>query len=126
LLALPKALVNVNMFIRTYLLRPYVNRALSLSRRHSFGTKSFSPSRRGAIAADIEQGKEDGELHPEADPELLIDTIFGALFYRLLFRSAPLNERFVEELVCQVFRGVRVQAEPLTPASNARPVQNRN
>jgi hypothetical protein len=25
---------------------------------------------------------------------LLIDTIFGAIFYRLLFRSAPLNERF--------------------------------
>jgi hypothetical protein len=44
-------------------------------------------------------------------------TIFGAIFYRLLFRSAPLNERFVEELVRQVFRGVRVQAEPLTSAS---------
>jgi AcrR family transcriptional regulator len=73
-------------------------------------------ARRDAIAADIERGKEDGELHPDADPELLIDTIFGAIFYRLLFRSAPLNERFVEELVCQVFRGVRVQAEPLTPA----------
>jgi hypothetical protein len=73
-------------------------------------------ARRGAISANIERGKEDGELQPDANPELLIDTIFGAIFYRLLFRSAPLNERFVEELVCQVFRGVRVTAEPLTPA----------
>jgi Tetracyclin repressor-like, C-terminal domain len=71
---------------------------------------------RGAIAADIERGKENGELHPHADPQLLIDSIFGAIFYRLLFRPAPLNETFVEELVCQVFRGVRGQAEPLTPA----------
>jgi Tetracyclin repressor-like, C-terminal domain len=73
-------------------------------------------NRRVTIAADIERGKEGGELHPDADPELLIDTIFGAIFCPLLLRSAPLNERFVEELVCQVFRGVRVQAEPLTPA----------
>jgi Tetracyclin repressor-like, C-terminal domain len=35
-------------------------------------------ARRGAIAADIERGKENGELHPDADPELLIYTIFGA------------------------------------------------
>jgi hypothetical protein len=43
LFALPKALLNVNMFIRTYLLSPPVNRALSLSRRHSLGKKDFSP-----------------------------------------------------------------------------------
>jgi Tetracyclin repressor-like, C-terminal domain len=70
-----------------------------------------------AIAADIERGKEDGQLDPDADPELLIDTVFGAIFYRLLFRSAPLNERFVEALARQVFRGVRVQAELPTSAS---------
>jgi Tetracyclin repressor-like, C-terminal domain len=71
--------------------------------------------RRAAIAADIERGKEDEELNPDADSELLIDSVFDPIFYRLLFRSAPLNERFIEELVCQVFRGVRIQAEPLTP-----------
>jgi hypothetical protein len=75
------------------------------------------PPRRTAIAADIERGKEDRELYPDADPELLVDTVFGAIFYRLLFRSAPLNERFVEELVRQVFCGVRVRAEPLAPTS---------
>jgi AcrR family transcriptional regulator len=74
-------------------------------------------ARRAPFVADIERGKEDGELHPDADPELLVDTVFGAIFYRLLFRSAPLNERFAEELVRQVFRGVRVRAEPLTPTS---------
>jgi hypothetical protein len=116
LFALPKALVNLNMFIRTYLLSSPVNRALSeLAVLRSLFDQQIR-ARRGAIAADIERGREDGELHPDADPELLIDTIFAAIFYRLLFRSAPLNERFVEELVSQVFRGVRVQAELLTPA----------
>jgi AcrR family transcriptional regulator len=72
-------------------------------------------ARRAAIAAQIERGKEDGELHPDADTDLLVDTVFGAIFYRLLFRSAPLNERFADELVHQVFCGVRIQAEPPTP-----------
>ena len=75
-------------------------------------------ARRAAFAAEIERGKEEGELHPDADPELLVDTVFGAIFYRLLFRSAPLNERFVEELVRQVFCGATVRAEPPTPAFN--------
>jgi AcrR family transcriptional regulator len=73
-------------------------------------------ARRAAIAGDIERGKEEGELHPDTDPELLVDAIFGAIFYRLLFRSAPLNERFVEALVRQVFRGVKVLAEAPIPA----------
>src|SRR5438270_9932952 len=48
--------------------------------------------RRAANAADIERGKASGELVAEADPELLIDAVFGAIWYRLLFRSAPLTE----------------------------------
>ena len=48
-----------------------------------------------------------GELRADVDPEILIDSLFGALYYRLLFKSAPLTEQFGEELVRQVFRGAK-------------------
>ena len=70
----------------------------------------FIRHRRAANAKDIERGKASGELTSDADPELLIDAVFGAIWYRLLFRSAPLTEQFGIDLVTQAFRGVRTRA----------------
>jgi AcrR family transcriptional regulator len=64
--------------------------------------------RRAADAAEIERGKANGELVAEADPELLLDAVFGGIYYRLLLRSAPLNEQYGKDLVKQVFNGVKV------------------
>jgi AcrR family transcriptional regulator len=63
--------------------------------------------RRNATIADLQRGKEAGELRSETEPELLNDAIFGAIYYRLLLRSGPLTRRFGEELVEQVIRGHR-------------------
>src|SRR6201987_1885876 len=63
--------------------------------------------RRNATIADLQRGKDAGELLPEAEPELLNDAIFGAIYYRLLLRSGPLTRRFGENLVEQVIRGHR-------------------
>jgi AcrR family transcriptional regulator len=63
--------------------------------------------RRTATIADLQRGKNAGELRWEAEPELLNDAIFGAIYYRLLLRSGPLTKRFGEELVQQVIRGHR-------------------
>src|SRR6201993_2914940 len=60
--------------------------------------------RRNATIADLQRGKNEGELRSETEPELLNDAIFGAIYYRLLLRSAPLTRRFGEELVEQVLR----------------------
>jgi AcrR family transcriptional regulator len=72
--------------------------------RQQFFDRWVSP-RRTATIADLERGKDAGELRSEAEPELLNDAIFGAIYYRLLLRSGPLTSRFGEELVEQVFRG---------------------
>lgn len=64
--------------------------------------------RREKIIASIEHGKATGELRPDTDPELLIDALFGAIYYRLLFKSAPLTERYSDELLDQVLCGVRL------------------
>src|SRR6201987_4913904 len=63
--------------------------------------------RRTATIADLERGKNAGELRPETEPELLNDAIFGVIYYRLLLRSDPLTRRFGDELVEQVIGGHR-------------------
>ena len=63
--------------------------------------------RRTATIADLQRGKDAGELRSETEPELLNDAIFGAIYYRLLLRSDPLTRRFGDELVEQVIRGHR-------------------
>jgi AcrR family transcriptional regulator len=63
--------------------------------------------RRTATIADLQRGKNAGELSSSTEPELLNDAIFGAIYYRFLLRSGPLTRRFGEELVEQVIRGHR-------------------
>ena len=63
--------------------------------------------RRTATIADLQRGKHAGELWSEADPALLNDAIFGAIYYRLLLRSGPLTRPFGEALVEHVIRGHR-------------------
>ena len=63
--------------------------------------------RRNATIADLQRGKDAGKLRLETEPEVLNDAIFGAIYYRMLLRSAPLTRRFGEELIEQVLRGHR-------------------
>src|SRR5258708_4214822 len=70
-----------------------------------------------ANAADIERGKTSGELASDADPELIIDAVFGAIFYRLRFRSSPPPQEFIHTLVSQVFRLARPRPDQATTRS---------
>jgi AcrR family transcriptional regulator len=74
--------------------------------RQQFFDRLVSP-RRTATLADLERGKNAGELRSDTEPDLLNDAIFGAIYYRFLLRSGPLTRRFGEELVEQVIRGHR-------------------
>jgi AcrR family transcriptional regulator len=65
--------------------------------------------RRNATIADLQRGKDAGELRSETEPELVNDAIFGAIYYRFLLRSTPLNRRFGEEVVEQVICGHRLK-----------------
>jgi AcrR family transcriptional regulator len=64
-------------------------------------------ARRTATAADIEEGKQKGEFDESVDAQLLIDAIFGPLYFRHLLRHAPLTQVYGDELVTQVLKGVR-------------------
>lgn len=67
--------------------------------------------RRLSTIAEIERGKAAGELPPELDAELLIDSIFGALYFQFLLRLTPLTERYGQKLVDQVLRRARARGE---------------
>lgn len=62
---------------------------------------------RMATIAEIERGKTAGDFAADTNPELLIDAIFGPIYFRLLLHSATLTEQYGEDLIDQVMRGVR-------------------
>jgi Tetracyclin repressor-like, C-terminal domain len=61
--------------------------------------------RRASTIADIERGKSAGEFPDDTDPELLVDAIFGPMYYRLMLRLTPLTQRYGDNLIDQVLRG---------------------
>lgn len=63
--------------------------------------------RRESTVADIERGKANGEFAADVDPELLIDAIFGPIYYRMLLRIGPLTEQYGNGLISQAVRGTR-------------------
>jgi AcrR family transcriptional regulator len=64
--------------------------------------------RRASTIADIERGKSAGEFRNDTDPELLVDAIFGPVYYRLLLRLTPLTQQYGDNLIDQVLKGVRM------------------
>jgi AcrR family transcriptional regulator len=63
--------------------------------------------RREALQAEIERGKQAGEFCAEVDSELLVDSLIGPVYYRLLMKSAPLTEKYVDQVLAQVMQGTR-------------------
>jgi AcrR family transcriptional regulator len=68
------------------------------------------PARRQAMLAALERGRERGEIRPDADLELAVDTLHGAVFYRLLLSGEPLDTRFAERVADQVLNGLAARS----------------
>ena len=54
----------------------------------------------------FQRGVERGELRSDVDVEVAIDALYSPLFYRLLLKHQPLTEKFVDELVDVVMKGL--------------------
>jgi AcrR family transcriptional regulator len=64
------------------------------------------PARRQAMLAALERGCERGEIRGDADLGIAVDTLHGAVFYRLLLSGAPLDADFSQRLAQQVLDGL--------------------
>ncbi|CAM3861941.1 TetR/AcrR family transcriptional regulator [Xenorhabdus thuongxuanensis] len=47
-----------------------------------------------------------GELHSSSDPELILDMLYGALYYRMIISFTHPDSSFVNQLVDRVFHGL--------------------
>jgi AcrR family transcriptional regulator len=68
----------------------------------------FIYPRRAAAKAIIEQGIENGEFDPNLDPELAIDILYGAIYFRLLVGHLPLDPQFAEELPQWALKALKI------------------
>ena len=64
------------------------------------------PARRRAMLAALERGRARGEIRPDADLELAVDALHGAVFYRLLLSGEPLDPSFTRAVADQVRVGL--------------------
>jgi AcrR family transcriptional regulator len=64
------------------------------------------PARREAMLAALERGRERGEVRADADLDLAVDALHGAVFYRLLLSGEPLSDDFADRLAEQALTGL--------------------
>lgn len=68
--------------------------------------EQFIRCRRAATHTILVRGIVRGELRPNLNLELVIDAIYGPVWYRLLLKHAPLDDTFAEELVNFLIAGL--------------------
>jgi hypothetical protein len=65
----------------------------------------FTRSRREVLEGILRRGRERGELGPDADLGLMVDQVYGVLWYRLLLRHRPLDAASARSLARTLVRG---------------------
>lgn len=59
----------------------------------------FIDTRRAGVRELIAAGIVNGQLRTDLDADILIDLIYGALYYRLLISGAPVDPTYADELI---------------------------
>ena len=72
----------------------------------------FVAPRREPARALLGRAIDRGELAPDIDVDLALDLVYGPLYHRLLHGHAPLNDRFVRDVVDAVLAGLGVVSTP--------------
>ncbi|MGG6877299.1 UNVERIFIED_CONTAM: TetR/AcrR family transcriptional regulator C-terminal ligand-binding domain-containing protein [Pseudomonas aeruginosa] len=78
---------------------------MDASLQRAFLEKWINP-RRDAAKEIIEIAKQRGEIRKNVNPEILIDTIYGAIYYRMTIPHAPVEETYSIDLVDMIFSGI--------------------
>ncbi len=78
---------------------------------------SYAGPRRAVGLAALRTAQERGQVRLDADPEVLIDQLWGACVYRLMVAGEPLTDCYARSLVQNLMRGIRVAGPPTSPRS---------
>jgi len=66
----------------------------------------YSSGRRRLAVERMERAQEAGQIRPEVDPRVLVDQLWGATYHRLLIPDEPVDERFADALIANLFGGI--------------------
>ncbi|MFI0452655.1 TetR/AcrR family transcriptional regulator [Actinomadura sp. 6N118] len=66
----------------------------------------FLFTRRAALRQIVDRASVRGEISPDIDPELVIDIVYGVLWYRLMLDHAPLDKTAARQLTALLLRAV--------------------
>ena len=64
--------------------------------------ETYISTRRRVGARVLEAGIARGELRPDIDVQEVLDLMYGPIWYRLLLRNAPLDDRFARSLIAHL------------------------
>jgi AcrR family transcriptional regulator len=64
-----------------------------------------------ACHARIARAQDRGEIRADADRQLMIDLLYGAIYYRLLLHTRPLESEQIDAALDIAFRGLRAEEE---------------
>lgn len=62
--------------------------------------------RRAAGRDVVNRARTRGEIRDDADPDLVLDGVYGPVYLRLLFGHAPLDEQALRQIIDQVLDGL--------------------
>ena len=68
--------------------------------------ENFVQPRRDAMRPVLLRAIARGEIAPDTDLEVSLDLLYGPLYHRLLHRHAPLTDRFTQQVVDVVIKGI--------------------
>ena len=66
----------------------------------------WSDPRRAEAKAMLRQKQSSGQLREDADLDLVLDSLYGPLYYRFLVKGEPPSQKYAEALAALVIRGL--------------------
>jgi hypothetical protein len=67
--------------------------------------------RNDASALMVRQAQANGAIRSDVPAHVVVDMLWGALFYRLMTQHAPVTERFMAQVFDEVMEGVKPRAK---------------
>ncbi|MGO9058543.1 MAG: TetR/AcrR family transcriptional regulator [Candidatus Binataceae bacterium] len=112
-------LTHICAFFETQLSRPTIAGLLAEAQSNTELAQAFEQrllvQRRAVLRTILERAVQRGELRADADLEVIIDMVHGALWYRTLFLKAPLDASLIEHLIHQILSGMVALKPPAAP-----------
>jgi AcrR family transcriptional regulator len=98
---------EINAPRKILLSRLFAAAQMDASLQRAFMEKWINP-RRDAARDIIKRAKQRGEIKQNVNPEILIDTIYGAIYYRMTIPHSPIEDTYSIDLIDMIFSGILV------------------